>query len=339
MPRTLPSLALGVVLVLATGAQAKAQSSNLSAVNDLLGAVSNAYGTLQAAQFVLTFFGIGSDTTTVEAAVDELKSFMQQYRDQNLVNDVQGDLIVFEEASFNPSNTELQSEFLADSVNHLENIEGDIQTGTMDDAYFLAPAYNLLSVLYAGAVRAFAIQNPDKFQFPDGFADSFLTTAFSIDYDLVGAFLVEYTDFVSSPQFMFNTQGGKKMWPKYAGAYTEWSPYTCSDLGGSIYCDNTIPENADGELFLACSCSAAIGTGSEPLASLSDDPSSSLAAAQALIEANRSQFTHDDAVQSVSATMSSILSMHLDPEILDWSNNAPGFGFAGGHVLIAPLPF
>ena len=65
-------------------------------LNDVLGAISNAYGSFQAAEFVASLFGIGA-SDQIASAVSELgDTFMQTYRDQALVNNVHADLQLFQ---------------------------------------------------------------------------------------------------------------------------------------------------------------------------------------------------------------------------------------------------
>jgi hypothetical protein len=331
MRRSLLSLTLGAFLMCAVSTSAKAQ--DLSAINDVLGGIANTYGSFQAAQFVASLFGIGAGPD-IATAVTELETFMRSYRDQELVQNVASDLTLFQMISENYQSgltDDLEANFITFALRDLTNIQGDIQNGTMADAYLLAPAYNLLSVLYPSAVKAFGIQNPAN-AYPQSYLDSFLTTAFSVDYGLVGALIVVYDVLnVNGYSVLAYTQGGKTMWPKYAGAYFSLGSAPCTS-NGYYYCNNTLAPNADSDLFLSCTCFA--GDRLRTVISPAPLTAAALTGAQTLINNNRSRFTQDSAVQPIIATMRSILGMGLASEIVDWNNGTlgiPGFG----HVLFS----
>ena len=88
MRRSICGLVLGAFVFCSAPRRADAQVVEaLGTVNSVLGAIANAYGTLQAGQFVASLFGIGAGTS-VSAAVTELETFMRNYRDQQLVANV-----------------------------------------------------------------------------------------------------------------------------------------------------------------------------------------------------------------------------------------------------------
>jgi hypothetical protein len=157
-----------------------------------------------------------------------------------------------------------------------------------------------------------------------------LTTAFSVDYPLVGALWVNYDVFTGGGwSFQFFTQGGKTMWPKYAGWYASGA-YNRSACGGTYYCDNTLSSNADTDLFLSCSCFNIFTrpASTYPVALSGAD----LTAAQNQINNSRNQFRADEAVLPVDTTMSLVLNQGLAPEVWDWDNGSI-FGFGIGHVV------
>lgn len=325
MRRALLSFSLGVFLICSATGRAKAQ--DLSDVGDLLGGISNAYGSLQAAQFVAALFGLGAGTS-VQTAVSELESYMQAYRDQGLVANVAGDVMLYHTISVDYQNglvDDLEALFINDAVRDLSSLQTAIQDGNMTDAYLLAPAFNLLSVLYPAALKAFGIENPAN-AFPQSYLDSFLTTAFSVDYPLIGALWVNYD--VYGGGIMIYTQGGKTMWPKYAGNFFG-GPCTNN---GYYFCDNTITSNADFDSFLDCTCFE--GDRMRSVISPAALSGTILTAAQTNINNNRNRFIQDPAVQPVITTMASVLSLGLAPEVLDWDNQT-FFGFGIGHVVFA----
>src|SRR5207244_4674587 len=112
--------------------------------------------------FLQVMFGIGQQAS-IQQAVTELEQFMRTYREQELVNNVTGDLRLFNMISANPQSgltNGLEANFITFALRDISQLQGDIQNGTMADAYLLAPAYNLLSELYVSAVTAFGIQDP-----------------------------------------------------------------------------------------------------------------------------------------------------------------------------------
>ncbi len=141
---------------------------------------------------------------------------MRNYRDQDLVNRVTGDISLFHMIASDYQNgltDDLESHFIAQSLGDLAQLTGDIQTGTMDDAYMLGPAFNLLTITYVAALKAFGIENPAN-AYPDDVLDSDLDTAIDLDYSLVGGVMVKFdiANFGGS-EWLTGTQGGKTMWP------------------------------------------------------------------------------------------------------------------------------
>jgi hypothetical protein len=159
-----------------------------NAIREAIGVISDSYGAFQAAQFLVSLFGIGSGSE-MQQAIAELKTFMQNYRDQALVNNVTGDLSEFALISSNFMNgltDDLESDFIGRAINDFSNLQGDIQNGDMTDAYTLGPAFNLLSVTFVGGLKAFGIQNPAN-AYPQSQLDSYMSQTLQTDYALVGA--------------------------------------------------------------------------------------------------------------------------------------------------------
>lgn len=189
MRHRLLSVLAGLLLLGAVSREARAATG----INDVLGAISNTYGTFQAAQFVLGLFGVGT-SPTMAAAVSELETFMRNYRDQALVNSVNADLNLFTFISSNYQSgltNDLEANFIAQCINDLSQLQGDIQNGTMADAYALTPAFNLLTATFVGAVKAFGIIDPAN-AYPDSVLNQYLDSAANLDYTLVGGGVVFY---------------------------------------------------------------------------------------------------------------------------------------------------
>jgi hypothetical protein len=272
-------------------------------------------------------FGFGQ-SDQMAAAVTELQTYMQNYRDLALVNNVTADLNLFRFISSNYQSgltDDLEASFINDAINDLSQMQGDISNGNTADAYALAPAYNLLTATFVGAVKAFGIINPAN-AYPQSTLDGYLTSAFSVDYTLIGALLITYDVSQSGPySSLVVTQGGKKMWSKYAGAYFSTS-IACPRIGfqALLQCDNNLSPNADNNLFQACVC---MGAPSRSVALTSTQ----LTQAQNLITTNRGNFGQDQAVQAVRTSMSSLFQQGYGTEIVDWSGSFfPSFG----HVLL-----
>ncbi len=322
MRRSLLSLVLVAFVLCAAPKRAKADGV-LSSVGEVLGQISNAYGSLQAAQFVASLFGIGADIS-VSTAVDELQSYMQTFRDQQLVANVAGDVALYQAISIDYMNgltSTLEGIFIANSLRDLSSLQSAIENGDMTDAYLVAPAFNLLSVLYPAALKAFGIQNPAN-AFPQSYLDSFLTTAFRLDYTLAGAFMVFY----NGGSVMVWTQGDKQMWPKYSG----W--FSCDDSGTQYLCDTTLIDNADGDSFRDCSSFNEDFAPIQAPVALSGGPKDS---ARTFINGNRDQFLQDPAVQVVTSTIRTVLSLGLSPEVFDWTGSTTSWiPFDLGHVFV-----
>lgn len=329
MRRYLLSITFGFVGLVAFTPVSRAQST--TGLNDVLGAISNTYGTFQAAQFVASLFGFGqSDQMT--AAVNELETYMQNYRDMALVNNVTADLNLFRFISSNYQSgltNDLEASFINDAINDLSQMQNDISNGNTADAYALAPAYNLLTVTFVGAVKAFGIINPAN-AYPESTLDGYLTSAFSVNYTLIGALLITYDVAQLGPYSgLVVTQGGKKMWSKYAGAYFSTSG-SCPHLGfeqALFECDNNLAANADDNFFQDCVCLFSSGGGlstNPPVVALT---STQLTQARSLITTNRNNFEQDQAVQAVRTSMSNLLQQGYGTEIVDWSGSLfPSFG-------------
>ena len=173
-----PHLLAAAMAFLLPVAAARSAHADDSTYKNVVGAISDTYGSFQAAQFVgeeglKILFGIGA-SDEVSSAVTELQGFMRNYRDQDLVNRVTGDISLFHMIASDYQNgltDDLESHFIAQSLGDLAQLTGDIQTGTMDDAYMLGPAFNLLTITYVAALKAFGIENPAN-AYPDDVLDS-----------------------------------------------------------------------------------------------------------------------------------------------------------------------
>ncbi len=314
------------VALLIPVASARTAHADDGPYKNVVGAISDTYGTFQAVEFVATLFGIGN-STEVQDAVTELEGFMQAYRDQGLVNNVMRDLGVFRTISSDYENgltDGLEVEFINDSLGDLAQLQGDIQTGTMEDAYLLAPAFNLLTVTYVAALKAFGIENPAN-AYPDDYLNSFFDTAMAVDYALVGAVMVKYDiETFGGSLFMIGTQGGKTMWPKYADSLGFFSE---PQYDATFDCDFTLPQNVDSDSFQTCF----IDGENEPFA-LSSFPIA-LQDATHIVDTNRGQFQADPAVQAVGAAMNGLLILQHNI-VTDWNTN-PSFPVGTGHILIS----
>jgi hypothetical protein len=317
-------IALTLVIPLTSTREARAGGGD-SPYLQVVGAISDTYGAFQAAEFVGTLFGIGA-STEVQDAVTGLEDFMRNYRDQALVNSVMGDIGLFRTISSDYQNgltDELEANFITNCQGDLAQLQGDIQTGTMDDAYLLAPAFNLLTVTYVGALTAFGIENPAN-AYPQDLLDSYLDAAMDLDYSLVGGVIVEY-DLMnkSGSLFMDVTQGGKKMWPKYA--------YLNGDFFEPQYdalftCDFTLPQNVDSDLFEQCY----IDSDDQPF-NLGLYPQA-LQDAKQIIDGDRGRFQVDPSVQAIGAAMNGLINLQHNI-VTDW--NTGSFGIGTGHLLVS----
>lgn len=314
-----------VALLIPFASMREAHADDESAYIKVVGAISDTYGAFQAAEFVGALFGIGA-SSEVQEAVTELEGFMRNYRDQALVNSVMGDIGLFRTISSDYQNgltDELEANFITNCQGDLAQLQGDIQTGTMDDAYLLAPAFNLLTVTYVGALKAFGVENPAN-AYPDDYLSSYLDTAMDLDYSLVGGVMVKY-DLMNKggSLFMIGTQGGKKMWPKYA--------YLNGDFYEPLYdavftCDFTLPQNVDSDSFQACFIDS-----DDVAMPLSPYPQA-LQDAKQIMDDSRGRFQADAAVQAIGAAMNGLI--NLDHNfVMDWNTGSPGVG--AGHLLIS----
>jgi len=309
--------------------------------NEVLGAISNAYGTFQAGQFVyetvLKFFGIGASSEW-QTAVDELEKFMANYRTTELKNDVLADLRLFAYIAGNwqsPLRDDLEARFIGDANLHLTQLQGDIENGTMADAYTLAPAFNLLTAAFVGSSKAFTVINPANAE-PQSVYDSYLDAAMNVDYSLVGAFFVSYDVFGGIPSMLL-TQGGKKMWPKYAPYFyyygpLVWDPNRHQNVYTNYYCDMTNEWNIDNLGFQSCwygtygqySGFNALTSG---WAALSGD---ALASAKTQAVQGEQRFDQDAGVAAVVSAMNGLAAGHNS--VCDFS---PVFPYvACGHVIL-----
>jgi hypothetical protein len=322
MRRRLLSLTGSLAIFCALSASARpARAQSLTGLNNTLGAIANAYGSFQAAQFVLTFFGVGGGNQ-MQAAVTEIENFIQGYRDQALVNNVNSDLNLF---SFIASNYQsgltnnLEAIFISQCINDLAQMQGDILNGNMQDAYTLAPAFNLLTVTFVGSVKAFGLINPAN-AYPQSTLNYYLNQAIAIDYPLTGSFFVTYDLFSPGPySSMAATQGAKKMWPKYASSFWIDPPYSCN---------LQVPANADADLL--SSCSETVGRSAVYPVALSG---AALTAGRNRLNADRSAFEADQSVAAVVTSIAGLIPLGFNV-IVDWDGDPAG-NLAIGHVLIA----
>jgi hypothetical protein len=327
------SLVLGATLICSLPKPAKADNP----VNQVFGAISNAYGTWQAADFVASWFGIGVSHQLADA-VNQLETFMQTYRDQALVNSVHADLLLFQFISSNYQSgltNDLEANFINQCINDLSQLQGDIQNGTMADAYMLAPAYNLLTITFTGAVKAFGIMNPAN-AYPAATLDSYFSSAFSTDYSLVGAYFVNYDllNFNGGNTGMLLTQGGKKMWPKYAGTYygivITGNPTTAT---GYYACDLTNPANADDIMMSYCFFQSWTPP-YYPYTYVGTPPDPYLSAARSQWSTSFQNFNADQSVQTVVASIRGLMNLGHSV-VADWDTGG-AFPYAIGHIL-SPL--
>ncbi len=319
------SLTIVAGLIIAATASSPAHADD-SAYRNVVGAISDTYGTWQAAEFVASLFGIGA-SSEVQNAVTELEGFMRNYRDQALVNSVMGDIDLFRTISSDYQNgltDDLEALFIQQCEQDLSQLQGDIQTGTMDDAYMLAPAFNLLTVTFVSALKAFGIENPAN-AYPDDLLSSYLDTAMDVDYSLIGGLIVKYDLMNKSGGrlFMNGTQGGKKMWPKYADL---WGDFYVPQYDAVFTCDFTAPQNVDSDLFQTCYID-------------DDDQSFQLSAypaalqiATQMVDANRGSFDADPAVQAVGAAMNGLINLQHNV-VTDWNTGSVDVG--AGHLILS----
>ena len=313
------------LLLMAAVPEAHAQLDDPPGLGDVTGAISNVYGTFQAAEFLAALAGFNTGPQ-LQDAVNELEGYIQRDRDQAVINGVMGDIGLFQQIAADWQNgltNGLEVEYVASVQNNLAQLEGDIQSGDMTDAYLLAPAFNLEIVTYVANLKAIGIEDPTK-AYPDDFLNSFFDTAMAIDYPLVGAVWVRY-DLMNKggrPN-MIGTQGGKTMWPKYA--------YLAGDFFEPQYdavfsCDFTLPQNVDSDSFQTCF----IDSDYQPFA-LSSYPVA-LQDATNILDTNRGQFQADPAVHAIGAAMNGLINIGHNV-VTDW--NTGSFGMGTGHVLIS----
>jgi hypothetical protein len=249
MRRRFSCAVIGLLAVICVARESRGQDSQLNLV---LGAISNTYGTFQAAQFVASLFGIGA-SSEMAAAINELRTYMESRYNGVLIANVEGDLDLFAAISSNPQGLlvhDLMANFITFSIRDLAQLKYFIQTGSTNEAYALAPAYNLLTVAFVGGVKAYGMLYPGS-GLPDSTLDGYFDEAMTVDYDLIGAYVVNYDTFCPNcgnggySQLMW-TQGSKKMWSKYASNDRQFT-------AGSWYrCDFRAPANIDSNLFKSC---------------------------------------------------------------------------------------
>jgi hypothetical protein len=317
-------------------------TSALSDVNGVLGAISNAYGTLQAAQFLAALIGIGSGPS-MKDAINQIENFIQAYRDQTLVANVGSDLALFRTISSDYQNgltDGLEGNFYTFTNRDFFLLNTAIQNGDMTDAYMLGPAFNLLGMSLVGGMKAIGIQNPAN-AYPQSAFDSYLSQMVTTDYSLVGGVTVnmDVSCSVVGPMSsgagandLFQwTQGGKKMWPKYSPLWwLSGPPNSCPDQrvpgNGSYFCDFTQACNTVSN-ELAC-CSFICGPGYLP--SVPFTPAATTAAID-LLAADREAFLADPSVSAVRSGMLGATSA-LDPSLSIISDAVPT-ATCQGHVL------
>ena len=226
MRRRFSCAVIGLFAVICVARESRAQESGLSKT---LGAISNTYGTFQAAEFVASLFGIGAGSDMADA-ISELGAYMEARFNGILVANVEGDLDLFAAISSNYQSLivhDLMANFITFSIRDLAQLKQAIQTGSMNDAYALAPAYNLLTVAFVGGVKAYGMVYPGS-GLPDSTLNAYFDEAMTVDYSLIGGYVVNYdvscpgcgSGWYSSLQW---TQGSKKMWSKYASWQREFS--------------------------------------------------------------------------------------------------------------------
>ena len=320
-------LSLGVVATFAIANTAQAQAQYIPAV---LSAIQTGYSAYQQAK---SPEGLFAEEPTMSQAISQLETFMQGYRNQALVNDVTADLNLY---SFIASNWQsnltngLESNFITQCINDLSQLQGDIQNGNMADAYALAPAFNLLTVTFVTATTAFGMINPAN-AYPAATLSSYFDSAMAVNYPLVGGLFVDYDIWCPScssgaHSALLWTQGGKTMWPKYAGTF-----FDDVDTGGLIWyysCNLTLPGNVDSNLFQSCTAGPRFFGSNSPIASL---PSAILSAAEAQAAQDRNAFVADPAVQAVISAMNGLIQTQHNV-IVDWNGSIFP---AVGHVLLA----
>jgi hypothetical protein len=305
------------------------------AILGVLDVIGKIYGGIQAGQALLSLFGVGNSTTMSEA-VAQLKSFMQTYRDQSLVANVNSDLQLFQTISsdyMNGLTDGLESNFITFSERDFSQLESALQNGDMTDAYMLGPAFNLLGATLAGGFMAFGAANPAN-AYPQSIIDNYLNQILTTDYGLVGGITVNM-DVACSAQSQFSTAGspnelfdwtqsGKKMWPKY-GTSTWWhytSPpwhYVC-DFTQSC---NTVSNS------LSCCLFYTRGPG----ATVQQLDAATRAAALATLDIEREAFLADQSVGAVRAGMTGAASV-LDTRQSTIVDVIPGSIFpCTGHVV------
>lgn len=195
--------------------------SDLETLNGALGAISNAYGTFQAAQFLLTYFGILGKDTSVADAVRQITAVLQQYRNDTLLGDVEGDMDEISQIATGDSS--LWPIFIDHCDQHFHALQIAISGGNMTDGYVLGPDFNLLGMTCVGAVKARGAQDP-SYVVDTNVVNEWLSELLQTDYSLVGGITVNMdvscsvqAPFASPGSNVFQwIQGGKKMWLKYA---------------------------------------------------------------------------------------------------------------------------
>jgi len=225
-------------------------------IGEVLGGISNVYGTFQAGQFVYSLIAEGS-SLELSTAVTELQNFMMTYRDQALVNDVQGVLQQFRYISQNPNSAiinQLEANFTTDAINTFSQIQGDIQTGTPADAEMLAPAFNLLSALMTAGWTAFGLMDPANATSATTI-NSYFDQTMALNYSMAGGIYVTMDAFCQSPEcFYIYTQGAKTIWQNYDTGYSVWTklPTHEDQTSNRVVCDFSLACNTNSSLLTCC---------------------------------------------------------------------------------------
>lgn len=277
----------------------------LNTINGVTGAIANAYGTFQAAQFILsTFFGVSLGMgESVADAVRQIEAQNQGYRNNNDLAYVPGDLdqvnqIFSNSLNGGPFDPDMQwGLFVNNCDQHISRLAIDIQNGDMTDAYILAPPYSTLVMSCAWTMKQRAQQDPsytpDQYVI-DGWAMQLLQT----NYSLVGAVTInmDASCSVQSPSSVPGesnvyqwTQGGKRMWQKYATKVgIDCDLYRgCNTISTELSCCNPSTGGSHGSYFPTPDAVRAILT-SKRRAFLADPAVMSVRTAMAWAAANLS---------------------------------------------------
>jgi hypothetical protein len=307
------STVVGLLLLLTLPGTAHADPVTIVTV---IGWAAEAYKTIKEANDFYNSY-ILKKPSDLDNAVTELKAFERGYRDQDLVDGVNGDLmnLKFIASNYDSALTPyLEAGFILSANAHLASLEGDMKTGTIDDYYYLMPAYNLLTFTFVAAVKEFGLENPNN-AYPQDALDQYLVNALLMDYGAVGALWVEYDISCDgcSQTTVTTTLGGKAMWPRYGNLLTMQDPW---GIGLIFNFDMTAPRNTHSNVMTDCGL-------------LFHD-----ACVNGFWDEVRA-FIADPAVQVVDQAMYELINNpSLNYSITDYNPNGGSSTWGSGHILV-----